>query len=334
MKKTTKLPLLAFIIAAAFVPASNADSSNLLGGSFTDSVISARAAGMGGAFTAVADDANASWWNPAGMAFLGKEKSVSGTYIPQVYNDFKGLSDMLISYAQGDTGGFGAIGGSLRYTNAQIDPDFAGDATNKWAEYTALLSWGMQIEKYLGMSKYNFPKISVGVNLKYLGASSDLTLGTQQISASGFSADLAAMAAFKDNFRIGIVCKDIFSQVTWNTGTKESVPYELNAGLYYGITPDFLVSFDLKTIEDSTGAPAVSDFCGGGEYNFAFGKTSQIQSIAIRAGFLYLPPDSSAGFTCGASVALETFSVDYAYQQYFGSQINQSNNRFGLTIYF
>jgi F plasmid transfer operon protein TraF len=31
-------------------------------------VVGVRASGMGGAFTAVADDATASWWNPAGMA--------------------------------------------------------------------------------------------------------------------------------------------------------------------------------------------------------------------------------------------------------------------------
>ena len=34
----------------------------------TTDVIGVRALGMGGAFTAVADDATASWWNPAGMA--------------------------------------------------------------------------------------------------------------------------------------------------------------------------------------------------------------------------------------------------------------------------
>src|SRR5579862_2341273 len=31
-------------------------------------VIGVRAQGMGGAFTAVADDATAAWWNPAGLA--------------------------------------------------------------------------------------------------------------------------------------------------------------------------------------------------------------------------------------------------------------------------
>ena len=34
----------------------------------TPDAIGVRAQGMGSAFTAVADDATASWWNPAGMA--------------------------------------------------------------------------------------------------------------------------------------------------------------------------------------------------------------------------------------------------------------------------
>ncbi|HEX3135666.1 MAG TPA: hypothetical protein VHX44_19040, partial [Planctomycetota bacterium] len=41
----------------------------------------ARALGMGGAFTAVADDATANTWNPAGMTQLERpEASISGAY--------------------------------------------------------------------------------------------------------------------------------------------------------------------------------------------------------------------------------------------------------------
>src|SRR5262245_10119252 len=39
-------------------------------GEFLKVPIGARAVGMGGAFTAVADDATAPWWNPAGMVYL------------------------------------------------------------------------------------------------------------------------------------------------------------------------------------------------------------------------------------------------------------------------
>src|SRR2546428_575593 len=40
------------------------------GGEFLKVPVGARAVGMGGAFVAVADDATAPWWNPAGLVFL------------------------------------------------------------------------------------------------------------------------------------------------------------------------------------------------------------------------------------------------------------------------
>ena len=48
-----------FVAVLSFVSPANAQPADVLG---------TRAQGMGGAFTAVADDATASWWNPAGMA--------------------------------------------------------------------------------------------------------------------------------------------------------------------------------------------------------------------------------------------------------------------------
>src|SRR5260221_14438342 len=50
------VPLVSFVLIAAPLAAQPTDA------------IGVRAQGMGGAFTAVADDATASWWNPAGMA--------------------------------------------------------------------------------------------------------------------------------------------------------------------------------------------------------------------------------------------------------------------------
>src|SRR5206468_3651106 len=61
------LPRVSFLVSVSFVtlaslvrpPFVNAQPPDLVG---------VRATGMGGAFTAVADDATATWWNPAGMA--------------------------------------------------------------------------------------------------------------------------------------------------------------------------------------------------------------------------------------------------------------------------
>ena len=53
-------------VAVAFVVASTFSAPRL--SAQPVDVVGVRASGMGGAFTAVADDATASWWNPAGMA--------------------------------------------------------------------------------------------------------------------------------------------------------------------------------------------------------------------------------------------------------------------------
>lgn len=45
-------------------------SATKYAGEFLKLQVGARALGMGGAFTAVADDASAPWWNPAGMVYL------------------------------------------------------------------------------------------------------------------------------------------------------------------------------------------------------------------------------------------------------------------------
>ena len=336
MKKTTlKICFASVLLVFLFaVPRVMAAASAMLGGSFADSGISARATGLGGAFTAIADDANASWWNPAGLALLGKDKSISATYIPQVYADVKGLSDMLVTYGQGDVYGFGAIGGAIRYMNLGIPADYTGDTSYKWAEYTVVLSWAMQIEKYIGLSKYAFPKIALGINLKYFGNDTDLTLGTDKITASGFGSDLALILALKENLRLGLVVKNVFSQITWQTGTKEALPYEIAAGLYYGFTSDFLLSFDGRFLQNDTGSPEFDSVSGGAEYTMDFGKNAQVQKAALRAGITYVPSQDSFAAAMGASIYMETFSVDYAYQYFIRSVTSVDNHRFGLSVYF
>lgn len=64
--------LLAFAVIA---PAASADDAN-----FRPYVVGGRAAGMGGAFTALADDGSAPYYNPGGLAFVRKSQlSLSGS---------------------------------------------------------------------------------------------------------------------------------------------------------------------------------------------------------------------------------------------------------------
>jgi hypothetical protein len=63
-------------------------SATKYAGEFLKIPIGARAVGMGGAFTAVADDATAPWWNPAGMVYLPYKE-----VIPQHQEKFGSLAN-------------------------------------------------------------------------------------------------------------------------------------------------------------------------------------------------------------------------------------------------
>src|SRR5208283_5561127 len=104
MRKSAVIAFTVCLLTAACT--ANAANSTFVGGAFADDGISVRPTGMGGAYTAVADDADASWWNPAGLAFLNKTKSASFTYDPSLFNlSVGGASRWLVSYGQGDTSG-------------------------------------------------------------------------------------------------------------------------------------------------------------------------------------------------------------------------------------
>ena len=73
MIRTIVRPLLA---AAAAVLLTQPAFATKYAGEFLKIPVGARAVGMGGAFVAVADDATAPWWNPAGMIYLPFREAV------------------------------------------------------------------------------------------------------------------------------------------------------------------------------------------------------------------------------------------------------------------
>jgi hypothetical protein len=333
MAKIRGLILLAAVTAALCSGAFGA-SSSFLGGAFSDNGIGARPIGLAGAYTAVANDGNASWWNPAALAFLDKKKSATFTYVPSLFSlNTGGVSNFFGAYSQGDTSGFGGLGASINYMSANFGSDFSGDPDNAWSELTALVSWGMQVSQYFGWAKYKYPKLSIGVNAKYLGLNSDLKVDGQSVNASGFAMDLSADLALKDNLNIAITGKNVLSSLTWSNGTAEQVPYLVNVGLCYGITSDFFISGEVRTEETSIGAAAVDLFSAGTEYGIAFDHNSQIQRCALRGGLSINPMDNYYILGVGASVYLESFSVDYAYQYYMKVQLD-STHRFGVSFEF
>lgn len=325
----TVLPVITLITGAFAI------DSDIVGGSFSDDGISARPTGLGSAYTAIADDGNASWWNPAGLGLLDRRKSIAFTYIPNMYGLTTGnITRMLVSYGQGDTSGYGGLGASIGYLNINLGSDYSGDTEPKWTEYVILLSWGMEVEQFLGMEKYKYPKIAIGLNAKYFTLSTDIKIGDSKTGASGFGADAGLIIAIKNNFNLGVMAKNILTSVSWTGASDEKLPFNLNAGIFYGITPDFLISGEVKSEESDSGMPRITAYCAGAEYRINLGKNMQVQSITLRAGASIDPNSDSYSVSGGTSLTMDTFSIDYAYQFYIKSLLTNDIHRLGLTVYF
>lgn len=332
MLKRILFTVLSMIILGLNVFAIDSDT---LGGSFIDDGISARPAGMAGAFTAISDDGNSSWWNPAGLGLLDKRKSIAFTYIPNMYGLTTGnITRMLISYGQGDAAGYGGLGASISYLNVNLGTDYAGDTEPKWTEFVILFSWGMEVEQFIGMEKYKYPKVTIGINAKYFSLSTDLKIDDNKTGASGFGADVGLIIAIKNNFNLGVMAKNVLTSVSWTGASNEKLPYMLNSGIFYGITPDFILSVEVKSEESDSGMPRIAAYCGGAEYRINMGKNMQVQSIALRAGVSIDPNTDSYNISGGASMTMDTFSIDYAYQFFIKSLLTNDIHRLGLTVYF
>ncbi|MBI5169954.1 MAG: UPF0164 family protein, partial [Candidatus Eisenbacteria bacterium] len=131
--------LFARVFAAAAVVAALASpaSATKYAGEFMKIPVGARAVGMGGAFTAVADDATSPYWNPAGMVYLPYREAFlqhAEQFGSLVNHDFGSVVMPLRSADEHRT----ALGVALTWvgvTDIPITPRPGGLAPGQWLDY-------------------------------------------------------------------------------------------------------------------------------------------------------------------------------------------------------
>lgn len=147
-----------------------------------------RAAGMGNTGVAIADNASAVFWNPAGLAFQrGTQVSITHSeWLPKFNADL--FYDYLVgrSYIEN----FGTLGAHITYLNLgeQINTDSGGEMLGRFNsyEFAGGLSYGAQLSE----------NWSVGTGFRYIYSSlaSGTTVNQQEVNpGSSFGVDLAAM---------------------------------------------------------------------------------------------------------------------------------------------
>ena len=272
----------------------------------------ARALGMGGAYVAVADDATAAYWNPAGMPEVERAAfSAMHSYT------FNGLAAYDSIYGAYNLGKYGAVGGGLLmftvddmpitdWNNPESPnrrPVLKGYADS--GDYAVYGSYGRQV-----LPKLNLGASGIFIMGRHLG---EFEEGTD---SSGQALDVAAKAGPFGPFTVGLNVQNIYSNLKWDTGTKETIPTNVKLGGAYRravaswdseftLAADCNVKFAGYDFASQLAAGDASfDFCGGGEWWYR-------RTVALRLG------SERSALTGGVGLAVRTlgasFGIDYAF---------------------
>jgi len=247
--------------------------------------LGARALAMGGAFVAVADDATAIKWNPAGLALL------NDTRIGGMSTDLFGAG-ITHQFVGGMTNlaGFGIGLAWERSSVSSVEIDAQGNPGSQftWSESVFIGSVSTSVMD-MGL---------VGANVKYYMADSGLG-GT----ASGFGFDLGLLVNLGDMFTLGVNASDLGgSTITWGSGTTNTVSALYKAGVA------------MKLIDGMLIMVADMDFNEAGMGDAHIGiEFKVIDELALRGGVVLADEFENLYFSAGAGINVAGLYVDAAY---------------------
>lgn len=304
MKKVLKA---LFLVALSVGTMSSAFAESAGGaGAYLKMGVGARALGMGSAFTALADDSTASFWNPAGLARLEKAEASfmhASLTMDREYNFFNYAH--ILKDKQGKQTGVAAIShmsfgvdGIPETRLASNGPTGDEPATRADGTYTAgenvyIFGYFKDTEKntFGSYAKKLSDKFFGGVNVKYLKHE----LFTN--SASTWGLDFGFLYEASEKATLGLSIRDLGETLDWNTasGQSDKVPTTTTVGVAYKARSNLTLAADINKVQDMDAKL------------FAGAEWWMQEYAALRIG------SKDGDMTLGASFKLDTWRFDYSY---------------------
>lgn len=301
------MKLLASVLAlwVALAPAARASGGDFsehaagtAGSEFLNLDVDARGMAMGGAYSALTNDAYAMFWNPAGLALVPRAS------VGVMHNEYVAdIRFQYLSYAQ-RINESSVLAGAVRYLDAgAIDnTDLSGNAigTFRPRSYVYEMGWGQSIGDLTDAER----DITMGVTMRYLH--SDLVA-----HADGWAGDIGMQAHYSDTFmpfNLSAVVQNLGRGQKFQT-VRDTLPFRGKFGA--SIQPRPFLTLALEAFLPVSAAPYMA---AGGEFAI---ETSHRAKAFLRAGFnsrtLLTGLDGIRGLTAGFGVKVSDFSVDYAF---------------------
>ncbi|MBI1803172.1 MAG: hypothetical protein HY033_07490 [Ignavibacteriae bacterium] len=269
-----------------------------------DLQLGARPQGLGGAYVAVANDANAVYWNAAGLGQIDRgEATVMHWALPE-------LNQIVVDYgALVYPVGRGAVGVSWTRQAATLEEGLQ-NTQSTLSVNTFMLSYGLPLASF----------VSGGMSLTRTTLDSPVGNG----AGLGLEFGLMLRPLETDHWTIGLTAKNIAA----NLKNESLTPYYIGGTAYrFGTTDsthNFLVAVDLNTRQDIEGKEGTTvKYAAGLEYRLSTGD----YGFAIRGG------TGSKNTSFGFGITYHFLSVDYAFVK-MKDDLFGNSHKFGVSFFF
>jgi hypothetical protein len=299
----------------------------------------ARQGGMGEAGVAVADDPNAVYWNPAGLAFQYEDPEVDPKFAGSLMH-VQWLPQFNLDDLYYDYGSFryywddiGMLGLGIQFINygENIQTDNTGEEIDRFNsnEVAVTGSYGLKLKDNLG--------VGVGLKFIYSNLSPGIFVDNEKRDGRGstFAMDIGTLyhPGFASKLSLGAVISNIGPKMTYvNKDQADPLPTNLRLGLAYRLLDSefnkFTIVYDVNRLlvrRDQEKADGVfkaifySSWTDqsvlrrfthsiGGEYWYT-------NLIALRAGYFYEDNDFGGRkfWTFGGGLRMSIIGVDFSY---------------------
>lgn len=274
------------LVVALFGKVAVATDSGRATAEFLNIGVGARAAGLGGAYSAISADASAVYWNPSGVAGIDETQFFVShiSWYQDINYEFLGASypasDRVTLSASASYLSYGSIEGYDEFDNPTGD-------VNSTYDMAGGISIGYTVTDNLAL----------GVTAKYVM----LSLAGQ--TANAMAADFGASATF-NRLSLGLVVSNFGQKVSFDN-TDENLPTALRVGASYAFVESFMAALEVE--HQFYGDMLIKN---GVEYSYD-GR------YFMRAGICHYADvdgrDLADGLTFGVGALLGPAQFDYAY---------------------
>lgn len=240
----------AVIILSGIFCHSQAQELSGIPGSFVDIGFGAKPVGFGGAYVGYANDVNSVIWNPAGLTSISM-KEVSFTYTKQLdLIDYHYLAAaMPLDKKSGQAAGIAII-----HSGDDAMREFTVQAS-----YSQLL-YGIRVGGSVKMRYASFGNNTINPDDYAVFEPDEIQEGiVNQVRGSGigFGFDLGAIYNLSESVNLGLMLKDIYSPVFWNSENdsetnkpegsyNETIPFEVTIGSSIRLIDEVYVNADFS----------------------------------------------------------------------------------------